>query len=1628
MASLVPDEIIYKHSDYSVRCYETALMFIDVSGFTDLCETYTKAGQGGPSRLTQVLNLYIGAMVQEILTHKGDVLKFSGDAFLCMWKKSPKLNMQDVVHTAIDCGLLIQKNYGRYITDVGVVLKVKIAISAGLSHFSIIGGHEQCQSHYVIVGQPVWDVKMAEYMSTAGDVLTSASAWMYVNESEYCTQPCGDGRHTKVLGVGATWKRVQKLHSSVSVHPDPELLMPPYLDCPQMEGNSLTGINYREFSLRPALITAMRSDWWSALRRYMVPPIIRAVDNDEPMDFLTEIRHVVVVFLNIITRSVTEDVLIEVVDNAYKIVCCVTAKTGGLVNKVSMFDKDMMFLMVFGLRGLKHEDEAQNALLCANKLKEHLNDVNITTVSIGVTSGSTYCGVVGHVLRREYTVIGSAVNKAARLMMAYPNKVTCDKETFLRSKLDQNFFKLMEAKILKGFSNPGPIYEFNRTSAKRISYSHPILGREEELQVYQTTLMSAIEQYSRKFTRYRDHKFGVAIIGSRLSGKTRLMVECINITPKFIEVDHIILTEKDSREPFKVIRLIMGRLFKGIGHSSRENRESRIRYTVDMTSLTPLEIFAVNTVFDCRFPLPEHFEYHGDILQEYQVKVLMQNIFESSFKEFRVIAIGEAQRIDEDSWKLIILMLQNKIIFLLLTLTDEDSLSPFSSDSLSNHMIVKVHIAGIDRRYLSALACQLLDVQAVPSELDKVIESASDGLPGWIQNFLICLVQREQLTMVTVPRSQALDIGALIPPSTLLKKSENKQSIMSESFGKFYKKSDVSIADEHQNDIIQMAVLSKYYNFEDVKVDMKMDVLILKTYDSLTPFEKMLLKCGSVLGDVFSRRMLNHLMQCDSQRKIAQAVAKLFSIRVLECEGGDFTRDYSRVLVHPAPVRKDASLPFCFCMGIKQLPNCGDLPKFAFCGYMKFRHTLFRTTTYDLLTESQKGEMHTRALLYLERYTRKCVSCGAGCFSQLFGLRCDDGLRKETDELKLTHEQIRTMNAETKISEGNIYAALENITDIGSCSRRNSDKLTDSEADLRRVSRSMQHKKDKKIPSFSSVDLNSCECMPILLAAYSQAIGHCHWAGDHEKLFDTFLEYADLSILNNNTPRAIHLLAEVETMLIKDRNLKATCAKWIYDSKLARIYSLRGACLLECGDVKQARENLFDAMKLFSDPFPVSQNSIKLQNCKKTFSQLMALYFAPRMYIATESGLVGDFYDKIALTLNRLFKLFTVCKEMSNAALAAKWSLNYALKTDSNFRLMCMSYGNMISVYRQMKKFRLCRRLETKARELCQRKRGRVDIMEVYAVGHLYTNIFLYNVQRGNKLVSLEFGLSVLRIMTSLSDVRTRESLIFWLLELLLTELRIQQMVSIMKEFVYLNEHYDVSSEAWYYYHAMAIYLDTGYCVESYNACETFFMEKGEMFLRSKTPEAAWNFFACMWLFTIRVGLWEKSIMWNEKIEQIQHLENVNHEYYTSLMLRLVEGYLIDLVRELNNRNIKNIINIAKTLRTLFAELDVASKHSPIFRSRYYLFSAYYHYIKRNKQRAFGILNKATQCAKKYSDKLMIIWIEHNRLYWKRLLNPRLENYWAEHVESDTILNYKSFDTEMGRKIIPYTLPLPKIF
>ena len=66
-----------------------------------------------------------------------------------------------------------------------------------------------------------------------------------------------------------------------------------------------------------------------------------------------------------------------------------------------------------------------------------------------MTTGLTYCGVVGHPMRCEYTVIGRKVNLAARLMCNYLNVISCDQETFYNSRLNKTLFQILPDKILK---------------------------------------------------------------------------------------------------------------------------------------------------------------------------------------------------------------------------------------------------------------------------------------------------------------------------------------------------------------------------------------------------------------------------------------------------------------------------------------------------------------------------------------------------------------------------------------------------------------------------------------------------------------------------------------------------------------------------------------------------------------------------------------------------------------------------------------------------------------------------------------------------------------------------------------------------------------------------------------------------------------------------------------------------------------------------------------------------------------------------------------------------------------------------------------------------------------------------
>ena len=64
---------------------ETAVMFADISGFTNLSEACAKKGMRGNEDLAFCINRYLECMIKSLQKFGGDIIKFVGDAMIIMW-------------------------------------------------------------------------------------------------------------------------------------------------------------------------------------------------------------------------------------------------------------------------------------------------------------------------------------------------------------------------------------------------------------------------------------------------------------------------------------------------------------------------------------------------------------------------------------------------------------------------------------------------------------------------------------------------------------------------------------------------------------------------------------------------------------------------------------------------------------------------------------------------------------------------------------------------------------------------------------------------------------------------------------------------------------------------------------------------------------------------------------------------------------------------------------------------------------------------------------------------------------------------------------------------------------------------------------------------------------------------------------------------------------------------------------------------------------------------------------------------------------------------------------------------------------------------------------------------------
>jgi class 3 adenylate cyclase len=128
-----------------------------------------------------------------------------------------------------------------------------------------------------------------------------------------------------------------------------------------------------------------------------------------------ESRDVVALFVDItgstaLTRSTQPAAFVAMLNRFFEIVVDAVERNGGLVNK---FEGDAA-LCVFGAP-VTLIDPATGALRAAREIRDRVRATGEVEVGIGVAAGPVVAGQVGSASRLEYTVIGDAVNEAARL-------------------------------------------------------------------------------------------------------------------------------------------------------------------------------------------------------------------------------------------------------------------------------------------------------------------------------------------------------------------------------------------------------------------------------------------------------------------------------------------------------------------------------------------------------------------------------------------------------------------------------------------------------------------------------------------------------------------------------------------------------------------------------------------------------------------------------------------------------------------------------------------------------------------------------------------------------------------------------------------------------------------------------------------------------------------------------------------------------------------------------------------------------------------------------------------------------------------------------------------------------------
>ena len=448
LSSLVPRNILSDYHQMGHRIlgaaplstgFSAAVLLVDLVGFTTMTERFERRGPEGVELLTDALDQYFGAMVSEVSACGGTIIDLLGDALVAVWPLDHGGQDPDTLMQVLSCAAALNRRLADARLQDGTQLVAHSTIVAGDLEQLYIGGQEG-RRFALLSGAPLRAMEPMLKSGEPRDVII-------------------DNRVEALLRDRI---QVQRLDGTMSRVADLDTLPVP---------------THHEKVKPPDATDAAKA---AIAEAFLAKTLRHRIQAGDP-SWLAEFRNLTICFLRLDSLSLAQETDPEVMHAISSILQNGVRAYGGEIQSFVHGDKGLQCFSAFGLPMLAQKDDAYRAVRAMQQVKEQLA-ARGHACSIGICTGPTFCGLLGHDAWRTYSVRGTVTNRAAWLMMASNSRLLIDDST-RRLVADAVALSTPETITYKGTQGALEVWTVlqKREVARPLAAQAAVVGRDAEL-------------------------------------------------------------------------------------------------------------------------------------------------------------------------------------------------------------------------------------------------------------------------------------------------------------------------------------------------------------------------------------------------------------------------------------------------------------------------------------------------------------------------------------------------------------------------------------------------------------------------------------------------------------------------------------------------------------------------------------------------------------------------------------------------------------------------------------------------------------------------------------------------------------------------------------------------------------------------------------------------------------------------------------------------------------------------------------------------------------------------------------------------------------------------------------------